>query len=229
MNRIVILMMCLMSVGSWAQDKPLEEVPKIKKEEISILDPDTKKPVPVGDYEVLSVKEIGRRFTPKYNPKAEATFKNLVIYNEMGEKVELPLDRVTLVEYWSKEGNRTNKVWGKIRALEKKHAENPLFRVISINHDGSFNTPDKIYKIQKYLNKKKIEKPATLYFDLNDTFRDEYQVTGPAMYLLIDCRQQIVIGGRGDRDQIQEDLLDQIDNYITNMQKEGYTVNEKNK
>jgi len=229
MNRIVILMISLISVGLWAQEKPLENVDKISKKEISLLDPDTKKPIDSAAYEVLSVKEIGRRFTPKYNPKAEATFKELVIYNEKGEKVALPLDRVTLVEYWSKEGNKSNKYWDQIRELEKKHKDSKLFRVLSINHDGAFNTPDKIYKVNKYLNKKNMERPAEMYFDLNDTFRDVYQVTGPAMYLLIDCRQQIVIGGRGDRVKTQKDLLDQIDNYILNMEKEGYTVNEKNK
>lgn len=223
----VILFIIAIGVVLFGQAEALKNVPNVDKKEMGLIDPKTGKPIDPSEYEISSVKEIDRRFIPDYDEKAQASFDGLEIFDESGKKVELKLDRVTLIEYWSKTGNLHNKFWKRARELEKKYSEETGFQLLSINHDPSFNTPERIGKISKFLASNGFEKPQKLYFDLNDTFRDKFYVFGPVIYLLIDNRGQLTNGGRGDFARTEEEVFAHIENALKNFHKDGLRINEK--
>jgi len=227
MKILTLLFFVLSTTMVFGQAKALNKVAKVKKEDLGLIDPDTGKPLPDSAYKITSVKEIGRRFIPDYDERAAASFDELNVCDANGKKVKLDLNRVTLVEYWTKRANKHNKFWQKARELEKQYAEETGFQLISINHETEFNTPDKITGVLNYLKEQNLEKPKNLYFDLNDSFRDEFYVFGPVIYLLIDNRRQLTNAGRGEFDRTQEEVFDQIENALKNFHKDGLITNAK--
>ncbi len=152
-----------------------------------------KKKIPI---KVVKSEETGRVIAPSTSPASEANTDTLNLMDLEGNKVNILLDRVTVIEYWSEENNGENLYWNKMRELEQKHADSSEIQFISINYDYVKTGKHHRESVKKYLNRNSA--PKTVYLDMDDGFRDVFHIPGPVAYLLIDHRKQYTNVGRGD-------------------------------
>ncbi|PIE02374.1 MAG: hypothetical protein CSA81_07635 [Acidobacteria bacterium] len=179
------------------------------------------------EYEITGVKEVGRRFIPEYKKEREVALKDCMFYDVTGKRVPILLDRVVLLEYWTKNTVKNNLYWEKVRALEEKYKEDPRFKVISIYHDASLFKNDQIPAKINELRQFKMPLSENLLFDIEEILREKVHLEGPSFYILIDHRQQATHGGRGDFETTQT-VFDSIENALKNIEKDGYKPNGRN-
>lgn len=150
----------------------------------------------------VTLKEGEKYFLPSYNPAAAASFAKVDLVDENKSPVKVNLDKVYLIEYWAEEGLTRNLYWSQMRQMEAKYKDNEDIEFLSINYDTTFDGKEQIQAAQDRL--KDFSTPANVLFDLNDSFRDSFPVTGPVTYILVDARKQIIKFGRADNPQTQE-------------------------
>lgn len=144
----------------------------------------------------IEVTETGRYVMYPWQEEAQITWENLNIVNDKLEKVELPKDVVTLVEYWSADALDRNQYWSTFRQLEQEYAGSDELKLISIQHDSVLSGKAQVQQAQAFLEN--YTRPATLYYDLDDGLRDRLPRMGPVAYYLIDHRGQLTHLARGD-------------------------------
>lgn len=150
----------------------------------------------------VTLKSGEKFFLPAFNPAATASFDGVSLVDDNLHPVNVDLDKVFLIEYWSEEGLTQNQFWSQMRQLELTHKNSDEIGFLSINYDVSFDGKEQVAMGREAL--KKFSAPERVLFDIKDSFRDNFPVVGPTNYILIDSRQQIVAFGRGDNPNTQE-------------------------
>ncbi len=159
----------------------------------------------------LDIKE-GERFTLlPLKPERQIHLEKLKLRNAQGEKVEVPLNKVTLIEYWNEDSMETNQFWGKMREFERKYAGSDEIQLLSIYHNPVYGARE----VVSYGNQivKKYQAPQNLYFDALAALPDEMYVPGGVSYLLIDHRRQMTHAGRGGFPACEQ-VFDAVDNAL---------------
>lgn len=150
----------------------------------------------------VELKAGEKFFVPSFNSAATASFQNVNLVDAEKKPVQIDLDRVYLIEYWSDEGLTRNQFWSQMRQLENEYKDSDEIKLLSINYNTAVMGKTQIENAQERL--KQFSTPQNVLFDLDDSFRDSFPVIGPVMYILVDSRQQITFFGRGDNPQTQE-------------------------
>lgn len=148
------------------------------------------------------VVEEGERFTfyPAKDSSA-ASYENLDIVGSDGKKAEIPLGKVTILEYWSSDTMARNQYWNKMRELEREYQGSEEIQFISIYYDTTLRGEPQIAAAGEFL--KNYSQPGLLLYDLDDGFRDKFWMPGPICYYLVDHRGQLVRAGRADSPETQ--------------------------
>lgn len=151
---------------------------------------------------------------PVLDPKTVVNFDQAHLANLNRKPVTIDLDRVTVVEYWSRNANHSNLYWNRMRELEHKYAGSSEIQIISVNYDIALGGARQIKALGEYL--KTHTPPKTLYIDRDDGIRDLFALTGAVAYMLFNHHGQYIYSARAD-DPSTEALFKKIED----------TVNEK--
>ncbi len=173
---------------------------------------------PEGDFKITLVdKETGERVEAEaeivveegekfvfYPAKdsAAANFEGLTIVDAKGEKAEIPLGKVTILEYWSPDAMARNQYWNQMRELEREHQGSDAIQFVSIHYDTAVRGEAQIAAASNFLQN--YSQPAHLLYDFDDGFRDRFYMPGPVSYYLVDHRGQLVQAGRADSPETQK-------------------------
>ena len=152
-----------------------------------------RQPLPIKS---MDIKEKRKIIAPIADPESEANIAALSLMDLKGNSVTPEIDRVTVIEYWSKDSHPDNLYWNRMRELEHRFEGSSEIQFISINYDYVRTGASHIEMVNDFL--KSNTAPKNLYLDKDDGFRDVFYVPGPVSYLLIDHRKQYTNVGRGD-------------------------------
>ena len=199
-------------VGDKKEKNKQEFVPKIE-----IRNPDGT----TSSGQVVGSEDVGTRYILPYREEAHASFDALKVYDQDGKLVKPELNKVCVIQYWSKTGLKGDKAWEKFIEQQNKYSGNADIQFLSIYFDLSSNTLDAMEKGIAFLKKNGMSIPKNLFFDFNDSFREHFQVYGQNSYYLIDNRQQLTNASRGDFEEVNL-VFEGIENAMNNFKKDGY-------
>lgn len=158
-----------------------------------------------------------------------ASFEECSLEGLDGKKDTIDLDRVTIVEYWSRKSMEHNLYWNKMRELEREYADSELVQFYSICYDNALPSFILRKELKGYLEN--ISAPKNLLIDKNHGVRDTFQIAGSVAYLLFNPHGQYVGIYRGDapesRELFEKHLINSIENQrIWNEAKKKYDDND---
>ena len=200
------ILLCLLSVSPYISAQALpSEAATDQKERL------------LGGTEVREVEqrteamEVVVQVDPDYLTDFGVT--NLV--NMAGERVIPTLEKVTVVEYWSRKTAGNSLYWKRMRELEKRFKNSPDVEFISINYDHVYNGQEQRQMANIFV--KELGAPATLYFDVDDGVRELFSLPGTMGYMLFDNYKRYLAKGRGDDPETVE-LFDKMEKAIAKKQ-----------
>lgn len=179
---------------------------------ITLVNKDTGETRPARADEIeLTIQEGDRFNLVPSKPEQQVHIQKLSLRDAQGRKVDILLDKVTLIEYWNEDSMETNQFWGKMREFERKYAGSNEIQILSIYHNPVYGGRELVsYGTQMV---KKYESPQNLYFDTLAMLPDNMYVPGGVSYLLIDHRRQLTHAGRGGFPACQQ-VFDAVDNAL---------------
>lgn len=158
-----------------------------------------------------------RKVEAVIDPTTVVNFETARLTDIKGKAVKINLkDKVTVIEYWSRNANRSNLYWNRMRELEHKHAGSEDLQIISINYDNALGGEGQRQAVVEFL--KKNTPPQTLYLDVDDAVREMFSIPGAIGYMLFNHNEQYIFCGRGD-DPTAEELFSKIDEAVKAKQK----------
>lgn len=160
---------------------------------IMIVDPETGEKIPV-DAEARVIQ--GDSYIHyRENNKYALSLDEAVFYTKDLKPVKIPLDRVTVIEYWNEEAMKENQFWQRAREAEQ-HYGSDVFSLFSVHHNQSLSGREQVESIDDVLADYSM--PQNLIFDTMDVMRDKIVIPGPVSYYLIDHRRQVIRAFSGD-------------------------------
>ncbi|PIE90047.1 MAG: hypothetical protein CR997_07940 [Acidobacteria bacterium] len=171
--------------------------------------------------EIIGMEEVGKRVIIPYKEESAVSFDQFSFMNKSGEIVVPKLDRVTLIQYWSFNGIKRDKVWQRFIEEQNRYSDHPGINLISIFYDLSGNSIELFSKTLEKLQANNIKIPKNLYYDYNDSFRSAFKVYGMNSYYIIDNRRQLLYSSRGDFEEVNK-VFNEIENSLRNLEKDGY-------
>ncbi len=167
---------------------------------VTVVDKDGNKK---GELDVqVETEEAGREIVVKVDPKDEVDFSKTYLVNMAGERVNIDLDKVTVVEYWSRTSAKNSLYWNKMRELEAKYKNSPDVQFVSINFDNTYNGKYQRQKADEFLQN--YSRPEKLLFDVNGGVSEVFLLTGTSSYMLFDNFKRYLTSGRGDAPETME-------------------------
>lgn len=159
----------------------------------------------------LSIEEKERFKLLPAKPEQQVHIQKLSLRDAEGRKIDIPLDKVTLIEYWNEDSMESNQFWGKMREFERKYADSNEIQLLSIYHNPVYGGRELVAYGNQIV--KKYELPKNLYFDTLANLPDTMYVPGGVSYLLIDHRRQMTHAGRGGFPACEQ-VFDAVDNAL---------------
>ena len=173
-----------------------------------VVSGDTKNEIPI---ELEEIKTIRTELVSTGGPAPVVNFSMLRLVNMAGEKVELDPDRITIVEYWSRNSAKQSLYWNRMRELEHQYADSKEVQVISINYDYALGGEHQRLKAGEFL--KDWTPPKELYFDTDDAMGEIFGVPGTMGYMLFSHKKEYLFVGRGD-DPVAEKMFKILDSAL---------------
>ena len=186
-----------------AKADPNAPMATLEGAKIQQVDPETGEVLGDVTFEVISMEQKDRRIFYPEQAQSESSLKGVKLVDTALAEANVELKgKLTMVEYWSEPGLASGKYWNRMRELEQKHKDDSKYQFLSINWDDSLSKKAQVKAAQKQL--KAYTQPTNLLFDIRDAFRENFTVSGPICYYLIDHRGQLLFQSRGDHPMMAE-------------------------